>query len=32
MVPDGKESDRVRKRVAKLQEDMAHDAGKKAEK
>jgi tetratricopeptide (TPR) repeat protein len=32
MVPDGKESDRVRKRVAKLQADTAHDAGKKAEK
>ncbi|MGB6430183.1 MAG: hypothetical protein WBF06_06330 [Candidatus Acidiferrales bacterium] len=28
MVPDGKESDRVRKRVEKLQADIAHDAGK----
>jgi len=32
MVPDGKESDRVRKRVAKLQADTAHDAGKKSGK
>jgi tetratricopeptide (TPR) repeat protein len=30
MVPDGKESDRVRKRVAKLQSDIAHDTGKKS--
>jgi tetratricopeptide (TPR) repeat protein len=28
MVPDGKESDRVRKRVEKLQADIAHDAAK----
>ena len=32
MVPDGKESDRVRKRVEKLQADTAHDAGKKSGK
>jgi tetratricopeptide (TPR) repeat protein len=30
MVPDGKESDRVRKRVEKLQTDIAHDKGKKS--
>jgi tetratricopeptide (TPR) repeat protein len=32
MVPDGKESDRVRKRVAKLQADMARDTGTKSGK
>jgi tetratricopeptide (TPR) repeat protein len=32
LLPDGKESDRVRKHLAKMQADMAHDAGKQSNK
>jgi tetratricopeptide (TPR) repeat protein len=32
LLPDGKESDRLRKHVTKLQADMAHDAGKQSNK